>query len=358
MNENPKKSVEISISTKSVVKVLFVLLLAYLLFIVRDLLLVILASVILASAIEPITRFLMRRKIPRALAVIMIYIGTFSLLAILVTSFLPPLAKDVKDVFNTIPKYIESVSTNDFEQFPGLSFVLNQVNLSVANSDFFNQIATFTGQATFGFVATAAAIFGGVFSLILIIVISFYLAVQEDGVADFLRIVTPIKKEKYIIDLWKRSQRKIGLWMQGQLLLGVIVGVLTFLGLSILGVKNAFLLAVLAGSFELIPLFGPILSAIPAIGVALVQDGFTLALLVAGLFLIIQQFENHLIHPLVVKKIVGIPALVAIISLIVGAEIAGFLGMLIAVPITAALMEYLSDVEKIKLAEMRRLGDI
>ena len=145
--------------------------------------------------------------------------------------------------------------------------------------------------------------------------------------------------------------------MQGQLLLGVIVAVLTYLGLSILGVKNAFLLAILAGVFELIPIFGPIISAIPAIGIALIQDGFSLALLVAGLFLIIQQFENQLIHPLVVKKIVGIPALVAIIALIVGAQIAGFLGMIIAVPITAAAMEYLSDMEKAKLNEMKKFSN-
>lgn len=357
MTEKPQSPINISITPGSIVKILFILFLAYLLFVVRDLLLVILASVVLASAVEPITKWLMRWRFPRPIAVISIYVIGVALLAFLATSFLPPLAQDIKQIANTIPQYIESFSENDFEQFPGLSFLVNQINQSVSGSDFLGQITTFTGQATFGFVATASAIFGGLLSFILIIVISFYLAVQEDGVGNFLRVITPIKHEKYVIDLWKRSQRKIGLWMQGQLLLGIIVGVLTYLGLMILGVKNAFLLALLAGVFELIPLFGPILSAIPAIGVALIQDGFTLALLVAGLFVIIQQFENQLIHPLVVKKIVGIPALVAIIALIVGAQIAGFLGMIIAVPITAALMEYLSDLEKAKLAEMKRLGE-
>lgn len=358
MKEKINQPLSISITPGSVIKILFILFVAYLLFILRDLLLVILSSVVLASAVEPITKWLMRRRIPRTLSVVMIYVVAIALLAVLVTSFLPPLAKDTKELVSIVPKYIESVSNSDFEQFPGLSYLIGQFNQSVSSSDFLGQITTFTGQATFGFVATASAIFGGLLSFILIIVISFYLAVQEDGVGNFLRIVTPIKHEKYVIDLWRRSQRKIGLWMQGQLLLGVIVGVLTFLGLSILGVKNAFLLAILAGVFELIPIFGPILSAIPAMGVALIQDGFTLALLVAGLFLIIQQFENQLIHPLVVKKIVGIPALVAIISLIVGAQIAGFLGIIIAVPITAALMEYLSDIEKAKLEEMRKLGEL
>ena len=85
---------------------------------------------------------------------------------------------------------------------------------------------------------TISAVFGGVLSFVLIVVLSFYLAVQEDGVSNFLKVITPLKNEKYIISLWKRSQKKIGYWMQGQILLGVIVGVLIYLGLTILGVKK------------------------------------------------------------------------------------------------------------------------
>jgi predicted PurR-regulated permease PerM len=357
MKEKINQPISISITPGSIIKILFILLLAYLLFVIRDLILVILTSVVLASAIEPFTRWFMKRKVPRPVAVITIYVILIALIAFIATAFIPPLAKDIKDVATTIPQYIQSVSEGNMDQFPGVSAILETVGASQDVGSLIERVTSLTGQATVGLFATASAIFGGLLSFILIIVLSFYLAVQEDGVGDFLRIVTPIKHEKYVIGLWKRAQRKIGLWMQGQLLLGVIVGVLTYLGLSILGVKNAFLLAILAGVFELIPIFGPILSAIPAMGIALIQDGLTLALLVAGLFAIIQQFENQLIHPLVVKKIVGIPALVAIVALIIGAQVAGFLGLIISVPIAAALMEYLSDVEKAKLEEMQRLGE-
>jgi predicted PurR-regulated permease PerM len=357
MSTKIEKNINISITSGSVVRILFILLLAYFAFVLRDLVLVILTSVVIASGVEPITKWLMRRRVPRALAVVMIYLSAMGLLGFLLVSFVPPLINDTKDIVSIIPQYIESISESEINQLPVISMLVDQFNSTLQNQDLFNQIATYSGKATLGFVATATAIFGGLLSFILIVVISFYLAVQEGGIESFLRLVTPIQKEKYVIDLWKRSQRKIGLWMQGQLLLGIIVGVLTFLGLSILGVKNAFFLAVLAGVFELIPIFGPIISAIPAVGMALIQDGVVFSLLVLGLFLIIQQFENHLIHPLVVKKIIGIPALVAILALIIGAQIAGFLGMIIAVPITAALMEYLSDVEKAKLEEMRKLSE-
>lgn len=352
------KQINITISAGTIIKTIVILLLLYVLIQIRELLLVILTSVILASAVEPMTRWFMKRKIPRALSVITIYLSFLVALTVMVTIFLPPLVSDVRDVVSTIPQYVESLTSDDLDVIPGYSFIAEQFGGSLDTGQLFGQISTFTGKASLGIFATASAFFGGIMSFVLIIVISFYLAVQEDGVANFLRIITPVKHEEYIIDLWKRSQRKIGLWMQGQLLLGVIIGVLTFLGLSILGVKNAFLLAIIAGVFELIPIFGLLLSLIPAVGVALIQGGFTLGLLVLGLYLIIQQFENQLIHPLVVKKIVGIPALVAIVGLIIGAQIAGFLGILISVPIAAALMEYLNDVEKKKAEELKILKKV
>ncbi|TSC68058.1 MAG: hypothetical protein G01um101472_175 [Parcubacteria group bacterium Gr01-1014_72] len=193
-----------------------------------------------------------------------------------------------------------------------------------------------------------STIFGGVLSFVLIIVLSFYLAVQEDGVTNFLRIVAPIQHQRYIIDLWKRSQRKIGLWLQGQLLLGLIVGILVYLGLTVLGIKNALLLAILAGFFEIIPVFGPILASIPGIIIGFADGGVTSGFLVIGLYLIIQQFENHLIYPLVVRKVVGVSPILVILGLVVGGKLAGFLGILLSVPIAAALMEYFSDVQRSK----------
>jgi predicted PurR-regulated permease PerM len=199
-----------------------------------------------------------------------------------------------------------------------------------------------------GFFGTVNIVFGGLLSFLLIIVISFYLAVQEDGVGKFLKIVTPESYEDYVIDLWKRSKEKIGLWMQGQLLLAVIVGVLSFLGLTLIGLRNALVLSFVAALFEIIPLFGAFLSAVPAVLVAFIDGGVTQALLVSGVFLIIQQFESQLIYPLVVKKVVGVPPIISIIALVIGGKLAGFLGILLSVPLAAIVMEFLNDLEKRK----------
>ncbi|MEK7084944.1 MAG: AI-2E family transporter, partial [Patescibacteria group bacterium] len=209
------------------------------------------------------------------------------------------------------------------------------------------EVGATLNQAASGFFRAASAIFGGALSFILIIVISFYLSVQEHGIENFLRVVTPKEYEGYVLDVWSRSRRKIGLWLQGQLLLGILVGVLVFMGLTILGVKYALLLGILSAMFEIIPVFGPIMAAIPAITVAALQSP-SLGLWVLIFYVIVQQFENHLIYPLVVRKTVGVPPLMVVLSLLVGGTLAGFFGLLLAVPVAAALVEIANDIARKK----------
>jgi predicted PurR-regulated permease PerM len=188
-------------------------------------------------------------------------------------------------------------------------------------------------------------IFSSILDFILIVVISFYLAVQKNGIENFLRIIIPSKKEEYIINLWNRTEVKIGRWMQGQLLLAVIIGPLVFLGLTLFQVKYALTLAIVASVFELIPIFGPILSAVPAVIFGFGESA-TLGFILIGFYLIIHQFENHLLYPLVVKKIIGVNPLIVIISLIVGYELVGFLGIILAVPLATLLMEFIGDARR------------
>jgi predicted PurR-regulated permease PerM len=202
----------------------------------------------------------------------------------------------------------------------------------------------------FGNAFTAVTqIFGGIFSFIIIVVFSFYFAVLETGVEDFLRIIVPRSHQEYVLGLWIRSQKKIGLWMQGQLLLACIMGVLAFLGLTVLGVPHALVLAVIAACFEIIPVFGPTLSAVPAVAIAFGSGGVTLGIAVILLYVIAQQFENHLIYPLVVTRVVGVPPLLVILALLVGAQFAGFLGIILSVPIAATIQEFVRDIEHDRL---------
>jgi predicted PurR-regulated permease PerM len=183
-------------------------------------------------------------------------------------------------------------------------------------------------------------------------VLSFYFAVQERGVENFLRVITPLKYEEYVISLWRRAQQKIGLWMQGQLVLSALTGILVYLGLLIVGAPFPLLLGVLTAIGELIPIFGSLIVGIIAVIITLTNSGLALAFIVAGLFIVVNQFESNLLYPLVVKKIVGVPALLVIIALIVGLELAGFLGVLLSVPVAAVLQEFISDLDRGRRARM------
>ena len=136
--------------------------------------------------------------------------------------------------------------------------------------------------------------------------------------------------------------------MQGQLVLGLIIGVLVYIGLAVMGVPYALLLALLAGMFEIIPIFGPLLAMVPAVLLAFSSAGATLALSVIIFYIIVQRLENDLIYPLVVNKVTGVNPLVVILALLVGAKLAGLWGVLLSVPVVSALMEYINDIQKEK----------
>jgi predicted PurR-regulated permease PerM len=136
--------------------------------------------------------------------------------------------------------------------------------------------------------------------------------------------------------------------MQGQLLLSAIVGILVYLGLLLIGIPYALLLAVFTAVAELIPVFGSLIAGTAAVVVAYSSGGVPLGLIVAGLYVVVNQFESNLIYPLIVKKIVGVPPLLVIVALIAGYTLAGFLGVLLSVPVAAALLEFITDFDKRK----------
>ncbi len=345
MATESKSLVRITVTPGSIATFLLLTLLIVFLYLIRDLVLVILVSVVIASAIEPITKWFMHYRLPRVPAVLIVYLGMGLVLLSIIPLFIFYVIGDLSELVMLWQERVSSFSLG-FNQ-ESLSFFG-----SLSDSLSLGQLGAGLRDALFdlrqGVTPSIQLIFGGMFSFVMILIISFYLAVQERGVENFLRLVTPANQEPYIVDLWRRAQHKIGLWMQGQLVLGVLVGVLVYLGLMILGVSYPFLLAVIAALFEIIPFFGPILAAVPAVSLALV-NGWGPALMVVGLYVIIQQFESQLLNPLVVHKIIGVPPIMVIIALIIGAKLAGFLGLILAAPLAAVVMEIFDDIERHKV---------
>ncbi|MEK7185715.1 MAG: AI-2E family transporter, partial [Patescibacteria group bacterium] len=259
-----KDQIALHIPATTIAKVIFVGLLFVLAYIIRDILLVILAAVVFASSIEPTIKWFRARHVPRLIAVIFIYFGLALLFSGAFYSLFIPLIGETQQFLNDIPSYLGFIS-DEATKTVGITEggAVGNLISTIPINNIVAQANAVVGTLSHSLFTTASAFFGGILSFFLIVVLSFYLSVQQDGILNFLKTISPSRHRKYIVDLWTRSENKIGLWLQGQLLLGIIVGTLTFLGLTLLGVKHSLLLGVVAGLFEIIPLFGPILAGIP-----------------------------------------------------------------------------------------------
>jgi predicted PurR-regulated permease PerM len=342
----------IHISTETIIKSIIIVVFCYLLFYLRDVVLVILTSIVLSSSIEPGVRWFERRKIPRLLGVVFIYAFVALLVAVVLLSLIPIILKDMSGVIESIPIYVNQI--NNFipvlneSLLQGYVPLLREIADNVGNASFIKDLNNNVGGTDV--LGAARTIAQSMITVILTFVLSFYFSVTKDGVAHFLRIITPIRYEEYVIDLWNRTKEKIGAWMQGQIVLAVIVGFLVYSVLAIFKIKHALVLGILSAFFELIPVFGPVLSAIPGIALTLLDKGLGLALVITLWYIIVQQLENNLLYPAVVKKIVGISPLLVILALIIGAKLAGLIGIILSVPVSVLLIEFIDDIDRKKNA--------
>ncbi len=332
------QSQTINISTSTILRVIAISLALLFLYLIRDILMVVFVAVIIAAAINGPVSWLQRNKVPRLLGVLFIYLLLFLLIGLIVTLIFPPLANQVKQLAVHFPEIVEKVGLSIQQWW-------QDYNLGTNLQTFLDRIGGKLTQAASNVLSTTIGFFGGFLSAIIILVISFYLAVQEKGAKRFLVSLTPSEHQAYLTGLIDRIEGKIGSWLRGQLILMLIIGLLIFIGLYFLGIKYALVLALIAALFEIIPYVGPVLAALPAVVLAFFQSPF-LALLVVILYIVVQQLENYLLAPQVMRKAVGLSPVVIIIALLIGGKLAGILGIILAVPLAAAVAEFLKDLQK------------
>ncbi len=306
-----------------------------------DLVLALVFAVVIASGIEPAVSWFRRYRIPRIAAVLLIYLLGATVLAGIIYLIIPVVVDEFNIFLETYPIYQRQLlkELRGFRDVPFYSFFSESVTDVILNPPFE------LGRLTAGTLSFLLSLFGGVVSGIVLIVVSFYLASQERGIEHFLRLIIPLRYEAYVIDLWERAQSKIGHWLRVQLLLGLLVGALVYIGLTLLGIRYALTLGVLAAVFELLPVIGPILAAVPAVLLTLLDSPLR-AFGVAVMYVLIQQVESHLVIPLVMRRTIGLNPLVVVIALLVGARVAGILGMFLAVPVAAVIVELLADRDR------------
>ncbi len=335
------------ITTSTLFRFVGIILGLFLLYFLGDIVLALVFAVIIASALEPAIEWLKKRRIPRIASVVLLY-GVIALFfAAMVYLIFPLISEELRTVSFSFPLIQEELfrELSRFGELPFSSFFTEGSQL------LFDAPEKFLQQLGGGVFNVASLFFGGIVSFVLIVVFSFYLATQEQGIENFLRLITPLKYETYALDVWQRSQKKLGYWVRAQILLGVLVGMLIFLGLTFLNVQYALLFALLAAVFEVIPVVGPILAAVPAVVTSFLVSP-ALGLFTVILYIAVQQIESSVIVPVVMKRAVGLSPLIVVLALVVGAKLGGILGILLAVPLTAIGAEFLNDWDKKKRALM------
>jgi len=338
----------VSISTSTMIRMVLVVLGFFLIYVLRDLVLVVLTSIVIASFVESAALRLKKIKIGRVSGVVILYIISLLFLAGLFYLFAPLLITEIYNFSTYLSSYIPSAPFLNYFQsdaFSGARDVVANLSHSLSLTSLLSVSKAFITNLSGGFFQVLSVAFGSIFNVIMIIVISFYLSIQEKGIENFLRVVIPPKHEDYAVDLWQRTSHKIALWIRGQMLLGLLIAILVYLVLSLIGIQYALLLALITGILELIP-YGFLIAMVPAIAFAFLSGGISSALIVTGAYLIIHQFETYLLAPLIVRKVVGLSPLAVILAVLIGYQLAGFWGLVLAIPVAVCLMEFFSDIEK------------
>jgi predicted PurR-regulated permease PerM len=313
--------------------------LAWALWEVRGALLLIYISALIAIGLSPLVnelerKRLMRQRVPRWAAILVIYICIIAALVAIAAMVIPAVVMQARDLAREFPRLLHQ----------GQQWLINHGVLTreISAAEAVQQTAPSAAQDTLGLVANAVlGVIGGVFGLITVLVLAFYLLVDSTSlILVFLRLF-PREKRSQVNDACRRVTNKISAWLGGQLVLSGIIGSTAALGLFLMGVPFFWVLALIAAIGELIPIVGPILSAVPAVIVALSVEP-ALALAVILFFIAQQQLENHLLVPKIMQRQVGISPVFVIIALLIGGSLLGVIGAILAVP-TAAILQVLLE---------------
>ena len=313
--------------------------LGWVLFLARGALLIVYVSALFAIGLSPVVQSIerhrpaARRRLPRWVAILIIYLTIIAVLIAIGITVIPPLITQAQELSASAPMLLHNVQQWLIDH----GWMGRELSVSEAV-----QKTPVGGSDAVGTVLGAIwGVIGGIFGAVTILILTFYLLVDSDPlVTGFVRLF-PRARRPRVRDACSRVTTKVSAWLGGQILLGAIIGTTAALGLGLLGVPYFYVLALVAGIGEMIPVIGPVLSAIPALIVALTVSPM-LALFVLIFFFAQQQLENHILVPKIMSRQVGVSAALVIIALLIGGSLLGVIGALLAVP-TAAILQVLFE---------------
>ncbi|MDH4330523.1 MAG: AI-2E family transporter [Candidatus Moranbacteria bacterium] len=324
----------INIYTEVILKVALVALGLYFLYLIRDIIALFFVAVVVMAAIDPLVSWFGKSKIPRPVGVLSIYLFLIVVIGAAFSVLVPAITSQSKAFVEDLPHYLESLNS-----------ILIGININT--QEVVSNIGEGISGSSLDIFSKTIGVFSAAFSFIVVLSMAFYMSIIKNGMESFLKSLTPKKYEEKVIDTALIIKEKIGRWMLGQLLLMFVIFALDYMVLCFVDVPYALAIAIIGGILEIVPYVGPVVSTIVAVLIGTFTSPVK-GLLVFLFYVLIQQAENHIIVPQIMKKAVGLNPLAIIFSILVGMKIAGVAGVILAVPVATAVSVVIDSYSKDK----------
>ncbi|MEK7562547.1 MAG: AI-2E family transporter [Patescibacteria group bacterium] len=330
-----EKEQVLDISWETIIKIFIAIFILYFIYLAREIALWFFFGLSISILLEPAINFLRKIRIPKLIAIFIIYLSIFGVLGILIYLTAPLFIFELKQFSQSLPSYLEQINP-----------ALKQVGFDMSQG-FEDLTSLLTGslvQSSKSVLKAIMIFFGGVSSTAFILTISFFLSLEERGAEKFLILITPKKYEDNIIALFERAQSRVAGWFGARVLSCLFVAVASFIVFYIFGVKYAFLLALISGIMNFIPYIGPwITSVLLAVFILVSSSSWLTLLYVLIAIILVQEVDNKLLTPILMKKMIALPPVLVLVSLLLGAKIFGFLGTIFAVPVFGIIYEFVKE---------------
>jgi predicted PurR-regulated permease PerM len=323
----------LDISWLTIIKISSAIILLYLLFLIRDIVIWFLFSVVISMLFNPAINFFHRKRIPRVLATSLIYVAVFGGLIIFLYSTASIFLNEMERFSENFPKYFEQISPA--LRGAGVQAFANTETFLRATHAFVEQM----GTNMFG---TLSVVFGGLFTALFVISAAFFLSLEGESVGKMVSMFFPRKYEPVIFSTWERAQKRVTDWFLTRIFASLFVGFASWITFFLFDVRYPLFLAFTAGLLNFIPIVGPVVTSI-FIFVVVGLDAPLMALFVVAAFALIQQIENNILTPILTKKFVGVSPAIVLLALTIGGKLWGLLGALLAIPLAGILSEFLHD---------------
>lgn len=328
----------VDVGTRLIFRVALIAVGAYFLYLLRDIVLLVLLAILTAAAFYPLIERLERWRFSRTGAVVAVYLGFLAIIVVMVAIFIPLFVSEVKNFAAAWPTYGKSFSG----VLSALESYFQSFGVEFSREQFFGEIEAGLSQSAGNIVATTVNIFSGAIHFVGYFFLALYLSLEEDGIEKFFLALAPERYHARATEFAGKIRARVSRWLGAQLLLMLIVFVIYYVGLSLLGVPYALAIALFGGLVEIIPYIGPIVAAVPAIALGFAEApviGFS----VLAYYTVAHQLESHIIAPQVMKHSAGLNPVVLIVAVLIGLELGGALGVLLAVPVAMIMGVFVED---------------